>query len=46
MTQQPVLPCYSLAEEIASSVTHGIGAVLAVAGLAVLTAFAALRGNA
>ena len=39
------LPSYSLGEEIANSVTHGIGAVLAIAGLAVLTAFAALNGN-
>ena len=37
---------YSLGEEIAHSITHGVGAVLAIAGLAVLVAFAALRGNA
>ncbi|WP_444903661.1 hemolysin III family protein [Microbulbifer sp. CnH-101-E] len=37
---------YSFAEEIANSVTHGIGAVLAIAGLGVLTGFAALRGDA
>jgi hemolysin III len=37
---------YSVAEEIANSVTHGIGAVLAIAGLGVLCAFAALRGDA
>lgn len=36
---------YSLAEEIANSVTHGIGALLAIAGLGVLCAFAALRGD-
>jgi hemolysin III len=36
---------YSLAEEIANSVSHGIGALLAVVGLVVLTVFAALRGN-
>ncbi|HKK33870.1 MAG TPA: hemolysin III family protein [Desulfomicrobiaceae bacterium] len=36
---------YSLAEEIANSVTHGVGALLAVAGLAVLTAFASLYGD-
>ena len=46
MTQQAQSPHYSLGEEIANSVTHGVGAVLAVAGLAVLTAFAALHGNA
>jgi hemolysin III len=37
---------YSLGEEIANSVTHGIGGLLAIGGLAVLTTFAALRGNA
>jgi hemolysin III len=40
------LPRYRLGEEIASAVTHGVGAGLAVAGLAVLVAFAALRGTA
>ncbi len=39
-------PQYSLGEEIAHSLTHGAGALLAIAGLAVLTAFASLRGNA
>lgn len=37
---------YSLREEIAHGVTHGIGALLAIAGLAVLTAQAALHGDA
>ncbi|MCK7598858.1 hemolysin III family protein [Microbulbifer sp. CAU 1566] len=37
---------YSFAEEIANSVTHGVGALLAIAGLGVLCAFAALRGDA
>ncbi|WHI44544.1 hemolysin III family protein [Microbulbifer sp. EKSA008] len=37
---------YSFAEEIANSVTHGVGALLAIAGLGVLTGFAALRGDA
>ena len=36
---------YSLREEIAHGVTHGIGALLAIAGLAVLTAQAALHGD-
>ncbi len=36
---------YTRAEEIANSLTHGIGAVLAIAGLAVLTAFAAVYGD-
>lgn len=42
----PVLPRYSLAEEIANSITHGAGIVLAIVALAVMTAFAALNGNA
>lgn len=37
---------YDLAEEIASSIIHGLGVVLAVAGLAVLTTFASLHGSA
>lgn len=37
---------YSLGEEIANSITHGVGGLLAIGGLAVLTTFAALRGNA
>ncbi|GAB2890277.1 hemolysin III family protein [Microbulbifer echini] len=37
---------YSFAEEIANSITHGIGAVLAIAGLGVLIGFAVLRGDA
>lgn len=40
------LPRYSLGEEIANSLTHGIGVVLAIAGLSILTAFSALRGSA
>lgn len=39
-------PAYSLKEEIANSVTHGIGLVLAIAGLGVLLAFASRLGNA
>ncbi len=46
MAHLPALPRYSIGEEIANSVTHGTGIVLAVAGLAVLTAFAAHNGNA
>ena len=37
---------YSPGEEIAASVTHGVGALLAVAGLAVLVALAARHGAA
>ena len=39
------LPRYSLGEEIANAVTHGVGALLAIAGLAVLCAFAAVYGE-
>lgn len=37
---------YPLAEEIANSVTHGLGAVLSVAGLAILVVLAAAHGTA
>jgi len=40
------VPRYSRGEEIASSVIHGLGAVLAIGGLAVLATFASLRGDA
>ena len=36
---------YSLGEEIANSITHGIGIVLAIAALVILTAFAGIYGN-
>lgn len=39
-------PRYSWGEEIANATSHGVGAGLAVAGLAILVAFAALRGSA
>ncbi|MEO8809430.1 MAG: hemolysin III family protein [Rhodanobacter sp.] len=41
-----VMPRYSFGDELASSVIHGIGIVLSIAGLAVLVAFAALHGSA
>jgi hemolysin III len=37
---------YTLGEEIANSVTHGIGVVLAIAALGVLCTFASRRGTA
>jgi hemolysin III len=37
---------YTVGEEIANAVTHGIGAALAVAGLAVLVTLAAMHGDA
>ena len=36
---------YSLGEEIANAITHGIGAVLAIAALAILVVFATMYGN-
>lgn len=39
-------PAYSQGEEIANSITHGIGVALSIAGLAVLTSFASLFGSA
>jgi len=37
---------YSIGEEIANGVTHGIGMLLGVAGLAILVGFAAVYGDA
>ena len=37
---------YSLGEEIANSITHGIGIILAIAALGILTTFAGVYGNA
>ena len=39
-------PTYSPGEEIANSITHGIGALLSVAGLIVLVLFAVSHGDA
>ncbi len=36
---------YTVGEEIANSLTHGLGALLAIGGLAVLVTLAALRGD-
>jgi len=38
-------PHYSRGEELANSITHGLGIVLGVAGLAVLTGFASAYGS-
>jgi hemolysin III len=46
MHMSTVAPRYTRGEEIANSVIHGVGVALSVAGLAVLVAFASLRGNA
>ncbi len=46
MSSKTIAPHYSIGEEIANSVTHGVGLILAIAGLAILTAFASRLGNA
>ena len=38
-------PEYTVAEEIANAVTHGVGVALAIAGLTLLVVFSALRGD-
>lgn len=38
-------PMYTLGEEIANSITHGIGAVLSIVGLTVLIVLAAIYGD-
>jgi hemolysin III len=40
------MPRYSPGEELANSITHGVGVVLAVGALGILTAFATLFGDA
>ncbi|QQR74146.1 MAG: hemolysin III family protein [Holophagales bacterium] len=39
------VPQFSVGEEIAHGVSHGVGIVLSIAGLVILVACAALRGN-
>jgi hemolysin III len=46
MVNQMTAGIYSLGEEIAHTITHGIGIVLSIAGLVVLVAFASLYGDA
>lgn len=46
MVDHPLKPRYSQAEEVASSLSHALGIILSIAGLAVLTAYAALHGGA
>ena len=45
MTTSITRPRYSTAEEIANSLTHGVGIALSIAGLAILTAFASVFGS-
>src|SRR5512147_3226871 len=40
------LAAVSIGEEVANSITHGLGLILSVAGLTVLVVLAALRGTA
>jgi len=46
MTIQIPIPQYSPGEELANSITHGVGVVLAIVALGILTAFATLFGDA
>jgi hemolysin III len=46
MSSKTVAPRYTIGEEIANSVTHGVGLLLSIAGLAVLIVFASRLGNA
>ena len=46
MTGSASFPRYSLGEEIANSVIHGVGSLLAMCGSGVLAALATLRGDA
>lgn len=45
MSQKIIAPSYSIGEEIANSVTHGVGLILAIAGMVILTSFANRLGN-
>ena len=45
MNASPIAPRYSTAEEIANGITHGLGVVFSIAGLAILTAFASVFGT-
>lgn len=44
--KERVLPEYTLGEELFSSISHGIGSCLAIAGCVMLIVFAAIHGNA
>jgi hemolysin III len=46
MRDRPNEPLYTVGEEIAHAVTHGLGLVLSIGGLAVLVAAAISRGDA
>lgn len=40
------IPSYSLGEAIANSITHGLGLILAITGLVVITVYAVRYGDA
>ena len=46
MSGESVARRYSVAEEVAHAITHGVGLLLSIAALAILVVFASLRGNA
>lgn len=46
MTEKPSKPSYTLGEEIANSITHGIGTAVSIAGLVILIVFAVSYGTA
>jgi len=46
LTARAAEASYSLAEEIANAVTHGVGAALAITGLVIMSWLAAAHGNA
>lgn len=46
MSSSPAVGAYSVGEEIAHAITHGVGAVLAMAGLVVLVLVSATYGTA
>lgn len=46
MSAESAGPRYSAREEVANSIIHGVGTLLAIAGLAVLAVFSSLRGTA
>ena len=46
MTEWAESSNYTLREEVANSITHGIGAVLSIAGLVILIAYSTSRGDA
>jgi hemolysin III len=45
MNANPALPRYSITEEIANSITHGLGIILSISGLSILIVFASALGN-